>query len=662
MFGVTVLAVTKVVVAVCIGAFASQRIPNASVTVRDFTFVIANILLPCLTFYNVASSINAELLIRCSVLFFFSLFVIGSGLLCGTAASKLMFRVSCSGIPHGLRDSLRYTLIYQDAEGRHVKRAARGQRHLPSLKPVVCVLVSGALETQEVEPEEVLPLLEPPGVEYEEQPFYQYASLIACSLQNTVTLPLSLLQALAESLAWIDLAAGTSFIFIYSLSTTASLWSFGPALVGRAQKETNKRRKIRELLELHKKLQGCCDVATQTEVNEEFSLIASPIGLNAPPFLSGKQPNAKFLSTIREAASKKIVHEKEGEENASKMMAAATAHSTGEQTDIPPGAWRWCLAAAPATVETFHYNWKERGLISVMYTRDFEDEAETERQNRNTLFSFLRALKNIGVRLFKTVAFTSLIAGLVVGLTPPLRWLLFEGPLSMLTDSIALVAQGSIPSSLLLLGANLMGSTSLTAPAPEVRLREAEQNTEFPLDDTSADPKDTEDYNERHEVIEFDEHASFTLMSLQQQLQQAPVVVSTATSCENSTTDSPDTFFSGSGWMSAVRRVFTLHGVWKSFVFGIIFIRLLVIPAAGFLLVLLLRRTAPSLFGEKREQNVLILVLLGELAAPTAINGTILFNSRQYMPGVWSRMLFFQYLICTLTIVLWCSLSLWIVT
>ncbi|EKF26040.1 hypothetical protein MOQ_010283 [Trypanosoma cruzi marinkellei] len=550
MFGVTVLAATKVVVAVCIGAFASQRIPNASVTVRDFTFVIANILLPCLTFYNIASSVNAELLIRCSVLFLFSLFVIGSGLLCGTAASKLMFRVSCSGIPHGLRHSLRYTLIYQDAEGRQVKRAARQRRQSTSLKPVVCVLVSGALEKQQVEPEEVLPLLEPPGVEYEEQPFYQYASLIACSLQNTVTLPLSLLQALAESLAWIDLAAGTSFIFIYSLSTTASMWSFGPALVGRAQKETNKRRKIRELLELHNKLKGCCDVATQTEVNEETSLLASPVGLNAPPFLNGKQSKAKFLSTIREVVSKATVHEEEGEENASEMKPVATTHSTGEQTDIPPGAWRWCLAPTPATVETFHYNWKERGLIRVMYARDFEDEAEAERRNRNMFFSFLLALKNICMRLLKTVAFTSLIAGLVVGLIPPLRWLLFEGPLSMLTDSIALVAQGSIPSSLLLLGANLMGTTNLTVPTPEVRFREAEQNTEFPLDDASADPKDMDDYNERHEVIEFDEHASFTLMSLQQQqLQQAPVVVSTTTSCENPTAAPP-------------KKVFLLLGGW----------------------------------------------------------------------------------------------------
>ncbi|RNF03404.1 putative transporter [Trypanosoma rangeli] len=660
MFEVTVLAVAKVIVAVCIGAATSRQIPNASVTIRDFTFVIANILLPCLTFHNTASAVNVEVLIRCSVLFLFSLTAIGTGLLCGLVASKLMFRVSRTGIPKELQHSLRYLLTYRDAEGNNVHLGARhgsNRGHQTPLRPVVCVLVSGTLETQKVEPEELLPLLEPPGVEYEEQPFYHYAALIACGLQNSVTLPLSLLQTMAESLAWIDLALGTSYIFIYSLVVSISVWGLGPAFVDRGKKETGKRRMIRELLELHKKLQHCCDAATQTEVHETLSLLVFPGVMTVAPLPSSDWPGALQPSTAAESAARNNVAYEDGVDDEAAVLTVVAARRSGEQADVPPRPGRWFLAATPATCETFRYNWRERDFVRVVYLSDFKDEVETERQKGNALVDFGRSCKKVSLRLLQTLAFTSVVAGFIVAVTPPLRWLFFEGPLSMVMDSIGLVAQGSIPSSLLLLGTNLAGTSHTMTAAPEVRLREAEQNTAFPLADVSVDPTYAAAYNELHEAIEFDEHASFALKTLQQ---YEPVAVPMATAYEGpaaATASVPS-----SGVLRSLRRACALHGVRKGFVFGITFIRLLVVPAVGFAMVLLTQKAFPSLFGEQRRNNVLLLVLLGELAAPSALNATILFNARQYMPGAWSKMLFFQYITCALTFMLWCTLALWVAT
>ncbi|ESL08611.1 hypothetical protein TRSC58_03683 [Trypanosoma rangeli SC58] len=661
MFEVTVLAVAKVIVAVCIGAVTSRQIPNASVTIRDFTFVIANILLPCLTFHNTASAVNVEVLISCSVLFIFSLTAIGTGLLCGLVASKLMFRVSRTGIPKELRHSLRYVLTYRDAEGNDVHMGARygsdGDRRT-LLKPVVCVLVSGILEAQKVEPEELLPLLEPPGVEYEEQPFYHYAALIACGLQNSVTLPLSLLQTLAESLAWIDLALGTSYIFIYSLVVSTSVWGLGPAFVDRGKKETGKRRMIRELLELHKKLQRCCDVATQTELHETLSLLTFPGVMTVAPLPSSDWTGAVPPPTaVESAARNNVAHEKDGANDEAAVLAVVAARRSGEQADVPPAPGRWVLAATPATCETFRYNWRERDLVRVVYSSDFKDEVEAERRRSNTLVDFGRSCKKVGLRLLKTLAFTSVVAGFIVAVTPPLRWVFFEGPLSMVMDSIGLVAQGSIPSSLLLLGTNLVGTSHTMTVAPEVRLREAEQNTPFPLDDVSVDPVYAAAFNELHEAIEFDEHASFALKTLQQ---YDPVAVPMAVPYEGPAAATKSA--SSSGAVRALRRACALHGVRKGFVFGITFIRLLVVPAVGFTMVLLTQNAFPSLFGDQRGNNVLLFVLLCELAAPTALNATILFNARQYMPGAWSKMLFFQYITCTLTFMLWCTLAIWVAT
>ncbi|RNF07486.1 putative transporter [Trypanosoma conorhini] len=665
MFEVTVLAVAKVIVAVCIGAATSHQIPNASVTVRDFTFLIANVLLPCLTFHSTASAVNVEVLIRCSILLLFALMAIGTGLLCGLVASKLMFRVSRTGIPRELRRSLRYVLAYRDAEGDEAHLVAR-RGHRTQLRPVLCVVVSGALEEQRVEPEEVLPLLEPPGVEYEEQPFYHYAALIACSLQNSVTLPLSLLQALAESLAWIDLAVGTSYIFLYSLVVSTAVWGLGPMFVDLGKKETDKRRQMRELLELHKKLQRCREVATQTEVQERSPQLASPSATTVFSLPGSNEPGTVPLpAAVRRSAAR----DEDGGDDAPAELNTVDARSSGEQADMPPGPGRWLLAATPATCEAFHYNWRERDFVRVMYASDFREEMEATRQKSNVLASFCRSCKKVVMRLLQTLAFTSVVAGFIVAVTPPLRWLLFDGPLSMVMDAIGFLAQGSIPSSLLLLGVNLVGTSQAMTSAPEVRLREAEQNTEFPLDDVSADPRYMEAYNEAHEAIEFDEHASFAPARPQQHEPlavpmgvpcEAPAAASAAVggrgSCRCSCRDSY------SGVMTSLRRVFALHGVRKSFVFGITLIRLLVVPAVGFAMVLLLRMAAPSLFGGRREHNVLLLVLLGELAAPSALNATILFNARRYMPGAWSRMLFVQYVTCALTFMLWCVLALWIVT
>ncbi|EPY15733.1 hypothetical protein STCU_11806 [Strigomonas culicis] len=116
-----------------------------------------------------------------------------------------------------------------------------------------------------------------------------------------------------------------------------------------------------------------------------------------------------------------------------------------------------------------------------------------------------------------------------------------------------------------------------------------------------------------------------------------------------------------SGWMDGVMGALSTAGINKRFIWGIIVVRLLVTPCISFIVLVLFTKSFPKLFstdGSGALDKTLILVLFTEIAAPSAINSALLFNQRNFMTYAWAKMLFFQYILCAITMVMWTSMGL----
>lgn len=697
MLGVTFLAVSKVIVSVLIGAITCNSIPNTSSTLRDFSFLISNVLLPSLTLANTARSVDAEVLIRCSILIVFSFITIGLGIFCGAVLNKTLFRLkrTSSGIPLELKDDVRLVLQYEQPNLTPAqRREAIKQKKKIQGTPYVAVVLSDKLRDMGVDGHEVVPSLEVPGVETEEFPGYSWGSWVACSIQNNVTLPLSVLQNLAVSLPWIDFVQGTAYIFVFSMAGTMFLWAAGPYFVERAQRETIQQHLIRQLIVKHKKLQNRCDAATQTEVAAVGSPVKHSTG-HLPPVAHDEhaEPTMEVsgMDVMATLPSVTVGMEVVTPSSPPEMVA-----DSGVQTEMnmSPTTMRRVFPSTEAMVEQIPYNWETAGLIRVKYAGEMREEKKSD-----TWKKFVHSSKQLGWRLFTNLPFMSIVLGIIIGVIPPIRGLFFDGGvLEMLMDAISLVAQGSIPCSLLLLGANLVGSTAeAVGGSDDVRMRDSEQNTEFLLTQEDwevlgVENPDIDGYNAAHEHVEFDIHASFSLQSMLQQRAQAynRQVAAPQRVTEAGATGTTTTTTTGSGAdhapsavaaasrsvapqvdmaedeapkektvMDEVRSALSLSGVKPKFVWGIIGVRLGFAPAFSYVVLLFLIKTMPFLFGGRgTEDKTLLVVLFAEMAAPTAINSALLYNAREFMTYPWAKMLFFQYILCTITQVVWMSLAL----
>lgn len=126
---------------------------------------------------------------------------------------------------------------------------------------------------------------------------------------------------------------------------------------------------------------------------------------------------------------------------------------------------------------------------------------------------------------------------------------------------------------------------------------------------------------------------------------------------EEKTSSHRSNFFQS--FLKELQGMVALTGVSHRFVFGVIFFRLLVIPFFFFLLLVFLVKAFPFLFGGRGKEDVtLVLTLFVEVAAPTAINSTIMFAMENFMTYHWAKMLFLQYILSIGSVVLWTWLGL----
>ncbi|KPI87928.1 hypothetical protein ABL78_2967 [Leptomonas seymouri] len=724
MLAVTFIAVSKVIVSVLVGVLTTSSIPNSESTLRDFGFLISTVLLTSLTLSNTAQSVNLELLVRCSILILFSVLMILWGLMWGVLCSATLFRrnPSLSGIPAELRKDVRLDLLFEEEEEREDGAAGPAQTSPTSSKkrlkqtrrkkahvPYVVVVLSEHFREVGVDGNDVIPSLDIPDKSLEDTEGYPWATLVGCSTQNGVTLPISLMTNIAGSVDFIDFAQAAAYIFVFAISYMLYMWAAGPAFVEQGEKTSRKQRLIRDLIAKHKRMMGRCDATTQTlsfPVNHVLQYAAKVE--NSPADEPASEEDNPHPDTERgpRSASTASAETMPGNEDGGgggsgggsgelprrisatlfSSSAQTAAHVMGSHdTGYTSAAVAISVADAPrvmspntaghyaftmATVERIPYDWQRAGLIRVKYERDMKSMKRKTLSERATGLG--HAAGGLVRKLMVNPPFLSVVVGIAVGVITPVRSLFFDGgALEMAMDAISLIGQGSIPSSLLLLGANLVGSATGAGAVVEsgARVRNAEQNTEYPLRDEDwmllgEDQHYATWYASKHESLEYELHSSFSLQTLRR-LGEGPVAcvvqpsgsgaaAPVIPSDEEGVSKTPMNAF-----LAGIARTLSLHGVSKSFVWGVIGLRLIVAPAFSFMVLVLLIKTMPFLFGGRGTYDkTLIMVLMVELASPTAINSTLIFNARRFMTFPWAKMLFFQYLLCTVTMVMWASLGL----
>ncbi|CAD2213960.1 hypothetical protein AGDE_08780 [Angomonas deanei] len=403
MIGVTFLAVAKVIVAVLIGAFSCDSIPNTAATIKDLSFMISVVLLPALTIYNVAAAITIELLVRCSILLVFSVIMILIGLVSGDIIARFLFvlPVEDSGIPAELSKDVRLTLAYKD------KRNKR--------EPYVAVVLSDRLEELGVSGRDVVAGLCVPRTTVEDGPGHYWGCLVAMSILNTITLPLSIVQNLATSLEWVELEEATAYMFVFSIVGTVHIWGFGPLVVEFAKAKTQKLKTVRHLMEKHMQRLDQCDASTQTAAYRPS--LYSPIRKTA---VEGTFP------------SEAPVEESEQDKGTHPMTPAVAVHPSLTELEEPEA-------------ETLPYDWEIEGILKVVYESDMREADALERQSWARKAA--RSLHSLGISLGTNMPFMSTVVAIVIGIIPFVRNLFFGGPLTMVMDAIALIASGNIPAS-----------------------------------------------------------------------------------------------------------------------------------------------------------------------------------------------------------------------
>lgn len=806
MIGVTFIAVFKVIVAVLVGAVTCKSIPFSNKTMRDFSFLITNVSLPCLTLANVGMSVTVAVLVRCSILVFFSIVIMAFGALSGVVMAKLLFTPSRKkqGVPEEIKDDITFDVFYtkednfvaeavqslgplaQQQRGGGEETSSRiriidanasgnnnsdsnggdGRGGAPSHggaeseaarrlrrkgTPFAVVILNDRLRSVGVTGSQVLPLLEPPSPELDDNSGYWWGFVVALSIQNTVTLPVSLLQSLASASGGSDgveilFEEGTAYIFVFSIMATLYLWSFGPFFVDKGKSGSDKQIFIRKVIEKHKKVQSRCDVATQTgggNCTTAALLAASPTSAPA----SGSVGD--WRTTSEDDSGRVLVLSNNSFDRGTQVCLPARGgqpgspsksgghhhgHHHGHHADMAH-ALREPVRLEDEYCERFPYKWESFGDIVFCYQSDVKKKKMLDTKR------LLRSAKSLSFRLITNVPLMSIVVGMVIGVIPFIKNLFFnQGPLSTIMDAVVIVGQGNIPASLLLLGANLMGSSKAADGAGTGGalvgkrthgLQPADHGGSSSNSSRSSNAGSDHDNGDRGDSDSdsvssggFDMHASFSLATMAQDA-AAPASATAKRSANKTSTDVGEEVSSApvssdvrivnssaaaaatssgtvvvvenlglapdddegeeagaaaaapteeeAGVLAEVKRAVSLDGVSKVFVWSVIFTRLVALPGISFLLLISLIKVFPSLFlatsddvydvngGSPKMDKTLIMVLVMELSAPTAINSALLFNAKDFLTFPWAKMLFFQYILCVIALVMWTSLGLEVV-
>ena len=635
--------VSQIVVTVLIGAVGSWGVKDSQHVFKDFGFIITNVLVPSLFFTHMLASVTASLLLSSSILIFFSMLSVALGYFLSNIISRVVFPDSGFALTSIPRDAATVSVENMSTDESKEKLSVVIEydpeaigRYL-SLPPGAASwsdvthrqsIESALLDTLEA-PKDTTSALRPNG--------YKCMLIIGSMIQNTFVLPLSLVDSLYHSSAtfeWIDIEQTTAYIFFFNIVITIMFWTAGPVVVRSASKEHHRRVFAIAAVREHIKLRRCASTGTDTY-------------------------------NIREGA---VVSPK---------------------SDVASCLPYW---------ESVGGNHK----ISVR-RKGYRQEESTEEGSASVVFLLLNSPK-FRSSVAKSISpminlpIIALFAGLILGLIPWTRWLFMEGPFTSIREPLALLGDGTVPAALLLLGANLTSNFS-AVDDDEAAMRHFSHG---PTEDVSAlnhhRQLATEAFQRRTE-----RPRELTLPPADEEERELQMIVEV----RDEVTDATRTGAGGTGqlppktprlvaytddphipdeteviesWAASfadadrclvddlstapettptkvpgrsLASLFDTTGIDVRLLIAMCAIRLVVMPAVLFVLVHFTVASQAVESVADPQKNVLLLTLLVETSAPSAINTALLFSIYQFMTAEYSKCLLYQYTSSMLTMVLW---------
>ena len=709
-FVVTCAAMLQILVAVIAGAIACRNIPSVGATLRDFSYLISRVLVPCLISSHMISSLTVKILLDSIVLVVFSALGIVVGSACSTIVNKLLFS---SGDGHTTTAT---TTADRDAAvlrkwGVKIAAVTEGRRKK------IRVDVPKSCPLQDFE---IAAMLRAPSKIHEELTQYRTMCRIACSVQNTVVVPLSLITPIAGSVPWINLPAAVTYVFVYNIVVTMFFWGVGTYIVWEAAADVQVLREKRELLEKFEKLVSVyVDASTQTLHESDLALAilqarkgssssgrqlhVSSSSFTGSPAANyfGSSPPAQFSAIeLNHSVSSlaDMLQQKPRETSLATSAPAVITHALlASSDDMAP-------AAVLLPVHRYRFDWFAARMLDVVRI-DGDDAvlAGTASATSISVADSLGRLKRRGGRVvlrirrtlqsFANPPFIATIVGLAIGLLPFKEALFSSGPLRVVLDSMIIIGTGCVPASLLLLGANLSGLSggSITS---DVRLRHAgSQAADERLEDENSNPLFFSLVSAEPSFLLADVQIGAAVSVRQEPpptvpsgqpammspttttlLAAASEAVPRAASSSRNWGDIAriklDTVIGGTTLLTSIAAavnygssLLNISGVVKpNIIIAVVCLRSIAIPGVSFLLIhaCVVLRIFPAI--SDPYHNTLLLILFLEVAAPTAINAALLFSMRQFSTKPFAKLLFYLYLNALWSVVLWMSIAMWYIS
>lgn len=504
-------AMMQLLVAVVLSAVLVRSVPGVSGTLRDFSFLISRLLVPCLIASHMILSINPKVLGESMVLVVFSIAGICMGVFGANVSNWLLFSPAASG-GHQINTAGGIDAAEElHANGvQSIAVVAALHQPAPRKKTIQILRVTVDDQRCRLSNSELFTLLRPPSRKLEELVAYRCMSVIALSVQNTVMVPLSLLTAIATDIPWLELSVAVTYLFVYNLSVTIYFWGVGTYVVWEAAAEAQTLRGKRELMErIQKMVSLSVDAATQTLDETQVAQLllwessvraAAHAADGAPihtPHTRSATNSGSHPPTCSQASEIDINH--------SSSSIVAGARGAGMLLDNGGGGVARAGDDAPMPpvldVARYRFDWQATRLVEVVRINSTATGATASSASAAAataagvspvaaVSASLGQATQWALKARRTLAafvnppLLSSVAGLLIGIAPFKPALLAFGPTRMLLDAMLLIGTACVPASLLMLGANLSGLSG-GATGVEVKLKNAASQVESLLEESA---------------------------------------------------------------------------------------------------------------------------------------------------------------------------------
>jgi predicted permease len=391
---VTAVTVLKVLMASAIGSGISFALPEQSI--KDVNFLNGNLFSPCFSFANLVISLTWDLVVKSWVMFLFAFITLGTSQLVGVLCAKFCCSDEWMPIESSTREKRANTGDDDITDRRERESSGIGSFLWRKLKQAITT----------PSPKD-----------------YQTMYLITMGTQNTGNFPIGLLVSLVGNIAWYDTAAynqSLSVIFVYTALWTLFIWSIGLWTVQRG----SKHRRIAHQLQIAARENDIRDVVD----DETFRHVASMDDL-------AQATKREHRHTDRRLSPTRF----DGDNESHDDVASVVKHYTQEMLEMN----------CSITTLDLHYDAQPPEPVGEVPSTTTDDEIAKPSPPLPRHAVVAQKLARINLPI------VGCVLGIVVALTPPLRWVFHTAPLQVVVGGIGLIGDGCVPLSLLILGANL---------------------------------------------------------------------------------------------------------------------------------------------------------------------------------------------------------------